>query len=1092
MASTNFEPMLRLLTSNRLEVLSEVLAEVLGRPLSSALDKEVVVVQSKGMERWISMELARRHGICANFRFPFPNAFVYEMFRNVLEEVPEISPFDRKIMTWKIMKLLPACIEKQGFETLKNYLAGPEGDLKRFQLSECISEIFDQYLVFRPEMIFDWENNKESHWQAVLWRALVSEIGSGHPAKFGKVFLESLDGMSPGSAKFPDRVSLFGISALPRFHMRIFAALSRYTEVNIFLMNPCKEYWGEIVSDWEMKKTLAREEGREISIEELHFEKGNSLLASMGRLGRDFFDLVNEFECRQDLSFLQPGENSLLCCLQSDVLNLRERGQDSKGKKALSTDDSSIQIHSCHSPMREIEVLYDWLLDLFEKNPDFIPRDVVVMTPDVEAYAPYIRAVFDVPADDRRRLPFSIADRSFREESEVVDTFLSIIDLCGSRFGASQVLAIMESPAVQRRFGVEEADLERIRTWVSKTGIRWGIDGENREQLGLPAFVENTWREGVKRLLLGYALPGQEENLFCGILPYDDIEGGEAVLLGRFLEFLDQLFEQVTGLERPKTLRGWSRVLTELLDTFFAPDDDSERDVQLVRGALEGLSEKQERSGFDEEIPVGVIRHHLLQYLQKEGFGSGFIAGGITFCAMLPMRSIPFKVICLVGMNADAFPRQSKTIGFDLIARKPRRGDRSRRHDDRYLFLETILSAREKLYISYVGQDVQDNSPIPPSVLVNELMDYIEQGFRTADKGVLNHVLIEHRLQAFSPEYFTGKNKRFSYSEANFKAAEHLVKPGKASSPFISERLSEPEEARKTVDLRQLCAFFSNPTKFLLNQRLGIYVGEGDSILEDREPFEVKGLEKYHLEQKLVERRFCGGNLDDFQFVVRALGLLPHGTMGECVYENFRQGVEGFVGMTEPYVEGAKLEPLEVMLDIDDFKVVGRIDAIYPKRLIQYRYAKVKPKDRLRLWIHHVAMNCMKADDYPSESMLVALSAATKPVWAAWEYRPLRNCRKVLRLLLNTYWEGMARPVHFFPLSSWEYAHLLMVKGSGEPNALEQAKKKWTGNDYAPGDLDDLYNRLCFSTTDPLDSEFQRVAEKIFGPLIESQNNVII
>ncbi len=1080
-----------LFTSNRLEILADALAEVLSTPPASPLAEEIILVQSKGMEHWVSEELARRHGICANCRFPFPNAFVYEIFRKVFEDLPERSPFDPAMMTWKIMKRLPSCVTKPGFESLRRYLGDGGRDLKCLQLSERIADTFDQYLLFRPEMMLSWEQNQEDHWQAVLWRELVKGDERGHRAGLRKTFLQAIEESSAAIEGLPERISIFGISSLPRFHMEVLAGLSRLTRVNLFLMNPCKEYWGDIVSDWEVKRTMDREGGEDLTPEALHLEKGNSLLASMGKLGRDFFDLFHEFHCEEMASFQDPGEDRLLSCLQSDILNLRDRNQISDGRRLIAHHDTSVQIHSCHSAMREIEVLHDRLLDMFEKNPRLLPKDVLVMMPDIETYAPYIQAVFDVQADDARRFPFTIADRGVRKESQIIDAFLAVLDLYGSRFGASQVLSILESPAVRRKLGLSDTDLALIQGWVKETRIRWGMDGQSRGQLGLPAFSENTWRAGLERLLLGYAMAGQDENMFGGVLPYDHIEGGEAQVLGVFLEFFEQLYAQVVSLSQPQTLDAWSETLTGLLERFFSPDEDTESDMQVIRRTLKDLADMQEVSGFDEAIDLRLIKWHLGQHLEKQGFGFGFMAGGITFCAMLPMRSIPFKIICLVGMDGDAYPRQRKALGFDLIARHPRPGDRSRRHDDRYLFLEAVLSARETLYISYVGQSPQDNSQGPPSVLVSELMDYIEQGFEVQATKVLDRIVTKHRLQAFSPEYFKDNGRLFSYSEANCQAAQCLSRAREGPVPFISKGLSEPEEAWKLVDLNDLCRFFGNPAMFLLNKRLGIYLEERASILEEGESFDLKGLEKYLVEENLVGKKFSGCSLKDFLPLIKATGRLPHGAVGECIYEELSHGIDIFVEKTKGYTMSPALGPIEINLDVSHFKVTGTMDAVFPGRLMQYRYARVSPRDRLRLWIHHLVLNSLQADHYPRTSVLAGLHPQrTQPEWTAWEYGPVENSAEILEEILQRYWQGLVKPLHFFPASAWAYVQMLLERNRSRDDALRHARHAWMGSDYKRGECEDVYYQLCFGNADPLDSEFERMAEDIFGALLKCQGEI--
>ena len=1072
-------PELFLYTSNRLEILAEKLAEVLSKPLSLSLQREIILVQSKGMERWVSMELARHNGICANCWFPFPNHFVYAIFREVIPDLEETSPFAPEIMTWKVMGALPLNLKKKGFESLQNSLSEGAADLKLFQLSQRISDLYDQYLLFRPEMVLGWEEGQENHWQAILWREVVKGIEKKHRAALKGNFLEAIKQPGMKLETLPERISVFGISALPPFHIEVLSAVSRSTEVNLFLMNPCREYWGDLLTRLETRKIQEKARKKSARQEDLHLEKGNTLLASMGMLGRDFFELISSLGIEQHDFFADPGEKNLLPCIQGDILNLRDRSTGENGKKGIEKADDSIQVQSCHSPMREVEVLQDRLLSLFEADPTLLPKDILIMTPDIATYSPFIQAVFSVPPDDPRWIPFSIADRGIREESQLADTFLSLLDFHGSRFGVSHVMAVLESPAVQKKFSFSEEDLDLIHLWVRDTRIRWGVDGESRKNLGLPDFPENTWRAGLDRMLLGYSLPGQGEKMFKGILPYDKIEGSDAPVLGNLASFSERLFALAKELDESMSLEEWANFLAKVLDDFFLTEEDAERDILFIRRVLRDLGEKQELSGFEEKIPLGVIKSHLGLSLEKEGFGHGFLTGGMTFCAMLPMRSIPFRVICLLGMNDDTYPRQTKTLGFDLMAKNPRPGDRSRRNDDRYLFLEAILSARDKLHISYVGQSIQDNSIRPPSVLVSELLDYIEEGFEIPGKEILDCIVTKHRLQAFSPEYFRKKGKLVSYSPENFEAAKRALDPDKEGRLFIERGLPEPSEEWKTVDINQLCRFFTNPAKFLLIQRLGIYLEEEEALFDETEPFDVKGLEKYQLEQELVERGAEKGSLEDSFKAVKASGQLPHGVPGECLYRETCRGIESFLGRLASYREGTLLEPLEVDLRLGQFRLVGRIESIYPNGLLHFRYADVKPRDRLRVWVHHLILNKIKNQAYPCNGILACKDFDCK-------YPPIKESEALLKDLLEAYWQGLIEPIHFFPLSSWAYAEAL-AKGKDPDQALKSARNKWEGSDFNRGEIENSYYQVCFEHADPLDEEFEELSKSIFEPLIECE-----
>jgi len=1069
---------------NRLESLAETLAEIIQRPLSSPLTPEMIVVQSRGMERWVSMQLAAHNRICANIHYPFPNAFLHDVFNTMLSDVPDNTPFDPDILTFRIMKLLPASLGQPEFESLRLYLEEDPNGLKLFQLSEKISNIFDQYLVFRPEMIFSWEAGKGSHWQACLWRQLAEGKNHLHRAQLRKQFLKELRKSTHTLALFPERISIFGISHLPNFHIQVFAELSRYIPVYLFLMNPCREFWGDIVSGQDRKRIRKRYPDKRVSEADLHLESGNPLLASMGALGRDFFNIITDNDCEFHERYDDIQPVSLLAGVQSDILNLEDRTRfDTADKQSLhlkSEKDTSIQIHSCHSPMREMEVLHDSLLSMFEELPGLLPKDIIVMTPDIEAYSPFVQAVFGAQTRDELRIPFSIADRNIRNESRVMDAFTALLNIKASRFGSSEILSILESSSIRNKFGISEADLETIEHWIQDTGIRWGIDGKSRERLDLPNFKENTWKAGIERLMLGYAMRGDNNEMFANILPYDPIEGSDVKILGRFIEFMERIFRWAEQLERDEPLSSWSRVFHTLFDQFFHSDEETEREVQQIRTLIDGLAVNQDLSEYTEPIPLEVVRSYLLHHMDQEGFGSGFISGGVTFCAMLPMRSIPFEVVSLVGMNSDAFPREFRHLGFDLVAKYPKPGDRSRRNDDRYLFLEAILSARKKMYISYVGQSIQDISIMPPSVLVSELMDYL-----TADFGIEeNDLVTHHRLQAFSPAYFRKENEKLvSYSEENMLASKRLIGP-KKSIPFISTGLSEPDEEWKLVNINQLRSFFTHPARYLLQHRLGIYFEKRISVLEDRENFKLDPLDRYLIGQELVEQGLEGIDLKDQLPVYRASGRLPHGSVGDVLYRDLSQSADEFVKKVRTVRGESFEETLEIELDIETFHICGELTHFHKDQgLIRYRFADRKPKDLLTLWIDHLVLCTIEAIDYPNRSILICKDST-------WEYSPVSESKALLKKILSRYWNGLVKPLPFFPDSGYRYAIDILQKQKTEDDALRTARNCWRGSDFSRGESEDQYFRRCFGTTDPLDEQFQNLALEIFEPLLSHMSQI--
>ena len=1055
---------LNIYTSNRMENLVQALADALGTPLGSPFTPEILVVQSKGMQRWIAMELAGKLGIWANCEYPFPNKMAGQLFAKTLPGATDTSFFSVEVLAWKIMGLLPQLLEREEFAPLKHYLHDDGDALKRFQLAGKIADTFDQYTFFRPELLLDWEKGSGGDWQEMLWREIAACGNGQHRGRLKVDFMELLARSPSQGQPLPERITVFGISYLPKYHLDILAQVGNCTQVNLFLLSPCREYWGDIVSSREMARRAPPE--RE------YLAEGNPLLASLGKLAREFSNMVLECgaaeACETDL-YREPGNRHLLAALQSDILNLRG-AEPQRAKMAIAPEDRSVQIHSCHSPMREIEVLHDNLLALLEADPSLSCRDIVVMTPDIESYAPYVSMVFEGCQDPAKKIPFSIADRSLASDGEVAGVLLKLLGLAGSRLTATGVFDILESPPVRRRFALDDRELELVRGWIEETRIRWGADEGHRSSLGLPSYRDNSWRAGLDRLLLGYAMPEQGDRLFHGILPYDEMEGSAVQTLGKFAGFVRRVERLMEDFSGRRTLARWHADIQALLADFIDAGDDLAHELAAVGKVVKSLEESAGKAGFEEAMELTVVRSWLSSRLSQEEKGFGFLTGAVTFCAMLPMRSIPFRVVALIGMNDNAFPRQSRPPGFDLIARHPARGDRSLRDEDRYLFLECLLSARDSLYLSYVGQSVKDNGVIPPSVLVSEFLDAIEVGF-SAEQGVERRLITRHRLQAFSRSYFSAGSPLFSYSGENCEALNQAVCNPQERTLFVSAPLPEPPPEMRELTLAQLLRFFGNPARYLLENRLEIRLGELSSQLEEREAFDLDRLEGYGLNQELLEKCLAGGDCRDLLAVSRCRGLLPPARHGELVFEGALKEVELLAAKIGAHTAGwQRLEPVVFEESIGDFRLSGKLDGIWTAHKISYRCAKLKAKDELRAWIEHLVLNAFAPEGYPRESLLVMTDEVVG-------FAPVEQAAVMLASLLDLYWQGLKMPLRYFPASSREY-----LRSDGD---LEKARHKWESG-FFPGEQEDPHFRLCFGQEpEPLNDEFQRLARELLAPMVQ-------
>lgn len=1080
-----------LYTSNRIELLADKLAEILSHEPPPPMAQEIIVIPSGGMERFVSFTLANRQQICANTYFPFPNAFIHYIFKTLFPDIRERSLFSQEILTWKIMELLPAFLNKKGFEQISQYVSNDPTQVKLFQLSGKIAYLFDQYTVFRPEMIQAWESGKissgpDEQWQAELWRNIVENIQDDHRARLRKILFDKLKKSNHEADNLPKRISLFSISYLPRFHLDILHALSKYTDINLFALNPCSHFWDDIISEKRIaKKTLQFSK----DITSLHYETGNSLLASLGTYGKDFFTLLHNLECEEHSEFIEPDGKTMLSMLLSDILNLRSR----ESPVTVSDKDRSIQIHVCHSPLREIEALHDNLLSFFEQDTTLLPNDIVVMTPDIDAYVPFIQTVFDNASDTSPYIPYTIADMTPLRSNRIINDFFAILDLKKSRFSATGVLSILESDAIQNRMGLTEDDISVIHTWIDNTNIRWGIDKHDRKQAGMPSTAENTWQAGLDRLFLGYAMSTDADSLFNTILPYESIEGSDAEILGKFSMFLGNLFDFIHQLDTERTLEQWAELLLRIANRFFESDESNEQYLETLRKIIVDLSEQEQSIGFNKKIPFMVIRSYLESSLSKKEYGKGFMTGGITFCNMLPMRSIPFKIICLIGMNDGSFPRSDFTISFDLISSNQRIGDRSVRKEDRCCFLESLLSARQVLYMSYIGHSIKDNSSIPPSVLISELIDYITQSFTLSSSNgakLVEHITTHHRLNAFSREYFLKdkQQKLFSYSQENAEAAGAQVsEPEK----FIGAPLPLPEGADwKRISIEQLCSFFTHPVKYFLKNRLGLSPAEAQSIISNTEPFSIDGLDKYLLEQKLLDKRLSSEEAVEQYNAAQASGILPHGTPGACTYNRICETIDSLASsLSEIDMKPAVKPFVDIETVHSGFTITGRIGTLTKENLIHYRTARIKAKDRLRIWISHLILNVLNDDILPCTSMLFGKETGGQT--QCIQYTGVENAEELLEMLLNLYQKGLTKPIPFYPATSYVFADAIK-SGKTYERAFEQARNEWQGNQYRPGESDNTYYAIYPGITDTFNTDFAEMAIQVYTPVFLHEQQVNI
>lgn len=1045
--------MLHIVQSNRLEVLADELARDLNAARVDPLEARTVIVQERGVARWLSFALAERLGVAANIDFPFPAGTVWSLFGRVLNDVPKESPFDPAVMLWRLIKQLdnPSAL-KHG--RLAHALV--DADARRLhEFAQRLAAVFDRYIVYRPDWIAQWSEGRllglgaDEVWQAEFWRELRAELRPAQREHPRERFFQALDTDLAARAALPAALHLFAIQSLPPMYMDIFTRLADWIDVRLYTLNPCQEHWGEIVRRREQALSDAQA-GADV---DLHFDVGNDLLASLGRYGRSFFDAIGDEGERR---FVENERGTLLARLQNDILYLREAGTE-----PLPPPDASLQIHVCHSATREVEVLHDRLLDAFERDPSLRPGDVLVLVPRMEDYAPAIDAVF-ATAPLARRLPFGVADRAAGMAS-VSRSVNALLAMQQGRLEAEQALSLLEHPAVARRFNVLAVDLPRVRRWTRESGVRWGYDENARAALALPSTREHSWSAGFDRMLLGYAMA--ETALFDGVLPYEAIEGVDAAVLGRLKSFIDALAELIEDARVPRGLPQWQAWTERLLVRFHAFDEDEEAEAQQLRSAMAALVRRAHAAGFNRPVPIEVWRAELEGLWEALPQGEAFLSGGISFAALRSQRAVPARFVAVLGMNGGHFPRRTPRLGFDLMEDHARPGDRSAREEDRYAFLETLLAARERMHISYTGRSQRDNTVLPPSPVLEELLDTLRRGGVRASGAVV----VEHPLQPFSVRYFDGSDKNlYSY------AADYLPPRQRVEAPaFVADALT-PMASADVQRADELGEFLRNPSRYFLQRRLGLRLAKDEEALEDTEPFALGGLADWALSDTVLLHRLEGIAPENSLALARAAGQLPHGAYGDAWH------ARASVRMAPIAAAVSAAGPLrrEVFaIEVGGSEFAGNIDGLSAKGRILWQPGSLRDKQLLAYWVEHLTMN---AAGLSLPTFIHAIDE--EKAFRTWRIAPVADAQAQLDALFGLMQDGLAQPLPFFPESSRTFAKL-RTEGADGRRALKRAQDCWTGGERKKGEGEDGYMALAFRARDPFAGRFAELATLVWAPI---------
>lgn len=1058
-------PNLHLHRAERADRLVDALAGVLADPLPDPFATDVVCVPTRGVERWLAQRLSHhlgtssggQDGICAGVWFPSLRRLIAAAewsartaVAPVAEQDPDPWQPDRAV--WPLLRVIDEIRGESWAVLLWSYLAGrsdadatrdatrDEADRhpadtssRRWRTSRQLAELFARYAASRPSMIDHWAAGRDVNaqgdplptdlaWQAELWRRLRDRLGAPSPPDRLRAAIARLRD-EPGSSPLPGRLSVFGVTRLDPDHLEVLTALAEHREVHLWLPHPSPALWAAIVAASAQRPPAAGRRAEDPTT-------GLARHPLLGYLGRDLRELqiglaaVGAITSDHHHPGDTPRRDSLLNRLQTDLATNAEP----TAAAPLDPGDRSIQVHATYGPDRQVEVLREVIVGLLDDDPTLEPRDVVVMCPDIERFAPLITAAFGLDtADDQaehpgHRLRVRLADRSLRQLNPLLSVLSQVLDLAESRMTASSLLDLAAYPPVARQFGFSEDDTSRLASLVTQAGVRWGLDAPHRHPYGLEGFGQNTWAAGLDRMLLGVAMDAEGDHFIGTALPLDDIDSSDVDLVGRLAELVIRVRRLVDLAADRRPLSEWAGYGRSVIESLTAT---TPADNWQVSHAYAQLSRLTEAAGGSDETPLGLaeVRALLADSFRGRASRANFRTGTLTIATLHPMRSVPHRVICLLGVDDGLFPRRSRPLGDDLLAIDEWIGDPDSRSEDRQLLLDAIMAAEDHLVIIYGGADPRNGNERPPAVPIGELLDALDRTVSSPDDSpVREHLTTRHPLQPFEAGNFSpsADGRPFSFDATALRGAQAAARPRLTVPPGFGTAPLRPAQIGEVIALPDLIRFFHHPARALLRVRANLVVlSSDDGTAADQLPVTLNGLESWEIGDRLLQRHLEGGDLNQLAAAEWRRGSLPPRSFGDVALAAVLSAVREVADRCRPYRVG---EPgshdVAVVVGDGARLVAGTVQPLYETALLRVGYGRLTAKQRLASWLELLALSAGRPDRRWRAISVgrggTSILGPLDPDWAA----------RVLADLVELYLTGLQEPLPFAPKTSAEYAQV--------------------------------------------------------------------
>ena len=1051
---------MELIRSNRTEDLADALASRVREAPLGPFAKEAIVVQSRGMERWLTLALAERLGIWSHPSFPFPRAVVEQ----VLDSLSGALGQSQGVRPWRLKWTIASLLRESAPSQLDAYLREPSDADRVLRLASSVSNVFDDYVVYRPALLQEWAKGDDPDWQAEL--GVGSSNDSAHtisrhaPARPSPHFARSRRPKASRSSAF--------ICSLSKPCLRCSSSCSVCSPERF---RPRSTYWNPRPSTcpmWNLRRDFPqnwptrRGTGTNCSrrSDASHGTSSNSCSRSTT-------------PCSTRRSLRCAPRRDLLTSLQADILEFRSPTPDGT-RQTVEATDHSISIHACTGPMREVQVLHDLIRSSLEGDRSLRPEDIVVMTPDLESYAPAFRAVFG--QDDRHRIPFEVHDRRTREDAPFYDDFLAVLEVLDSRFSVLDMVRLMDASSLRESFRFSQDERARLTELLAASGVRWGIDAKHREDLEFPADPLHTWRAGLGRLFLGFAAAPDDMDVFEGLLPRGAPSLDDAELVARLSRLCEVLFELQRRSRDPMPIEDWASLLEQFSALLFAEDDESSEGVRTLRAALDELRELAQQSEYDAPIALKTVRREVGGLLQQRAPAVGFLRRGVTLTELVPLRSVPFRVVCLMGMSEEGFPRADDRPSFDRTRPDHEPGDRNKRDDDRHSFLQAVLCARDRLIITYGAPAGSPRSGSNPSPVVWELCETLRRYYTLPENAPVLEATA-HPLHPFDSSYFDDSDLPRSSSERYLNIARALEEP--AVAPGRVELLAEAESAEDTLSVDELSAWLWDPVKIFIQRVLRARF-EGANLYEPSTAVtEIGRREAAALGDASLRAGLRSNALEEY---LGAAPEFPDGNWGALERQRLSNEIHALQTRRSSLGRELSVASGLVAAELGGLVLEARLDGLTDEQRVVSRFTKAGRRAELTTWIEHLLMQTSSERSKPTHLVLRETETRAKVL----SFSPVPDARDQLQTLIHLYRQSQAAPLPLLGPSSWLFAETLQ-RSDSEKAFSEAGKQLMSLRAWSP------HFNYVFGAEDPFrDSDwrtaFERAATGVYGPLFRHRS----